>query len=154
MSRAEFTAHDPAPALVNPAEHWHSALPEEDSELAGHVSHTTVPKALLNVPAAHALHATPPEAAVYPGRHIQSVKSLLPSDETVFEGHAAQVIDPVVALYLAVKPARVSAPSDVNRTCRCCPVAVYVASAGAPLSFASSTTPDEHAAFPHSSTYT
>jgi hypothetical protein len=39
---------------------------------AGHVSHVAFPTALLNVPASHALHATPSEAAVYPGRHVQS----------------------------------------------------------------------------------
>jgi hypothetical protein len=31
-------------------------LPEEDSALAGHVSHAAVPTTLLNVPASHALH--------------------------------------------------------------------------------------------------
>jgi len=51
--------------LANPAEHhWHSELPEKDSELAGHVSHGAVPTTLLNVPATHAAHATPSEAAV------------------------------------------------------------------------------------------
>ena len=56
---------------------------------------------------------------------------------------------------LAVKPLHVLLLSEVNRTRRCCPVAAYVASAGAPLSVASLTTPDgEHAASAHSSTYT
>jgi hypothetical protein len=56
---------------------------------------------------------------------------------------------------LAVKPLFLIELSEVNRTRRCCPVAAYVASAGAPLSFASLATPDgEHAASAHSSTYT
>jgi hypothetical protein len=55
---------------------------------------------------------------------------------------------------LAVKPLPIMMASDVNRTRRYCSVAVYVASAGVPLSVASATTPDENPAFPHSSTYT
>ena len=144
--------------------------------MAGQVTQVPDPTALLNVPASHAAHATATEAAVYPGRHAQSDSSLLPADEMVFEGHATQLPDPAVALYvpalhalhnanptfqLAVKPLLVVAPcdvkrqsNDVNRTRRCGIVVVYVASAGEPLSVASSTTPDEHAASPHSSTYT
>jgi len=35
---------------------------------------------------------------VNPGRHAQSVNSVLPSNETVFAGHATQLPDPAVAL--------------------------------------------------------
>jgi hypothetical protein len=95
---ARHTAHTPASATVNPAEHWHSALPDKDSALAGQVSHPAVPTALLNVPAVHALHATPSEAAVYPERHLQSASSMLPAAEMVFEGHAAQLPAPTALM--------------------------------------------------------
>ena len=58
-------------------------LPETDSELAGHVWHAAVPNTLLNVPATHGVHATPSEAAVYPGKHAQSASSVLPTTELV-----------------------------------------------------------------------
>ena len=83
------------PAHANPAGHWHSALPAEDPELAGHVAQPAVPTALLNVPASHALHVTPSEAAVYPGMHLQPA---LPATELECEGHAAQIPAPAVAL--------------------------------------------------------
>jgi hypothetical protein len=95
---ASHAAHAPASAPVNPAEHWHSALPDKDSALAGQVSHPAVPPALLNVPAVHALHATSSEAAVCPGKHAQSVNSLLPAAEVEFKGQAVQFPDPVVTL--------------------------------------------------------
>jgi len=108
---AKHALHAPPSAPVNPTEHRHSALPEEDSALAGQVSHPAVPASLLNVPAGHALHATPAEAAVYPGRHAQSASSLLPATEMVFEGHAAQLPDPAMALCVPASHAMHVPPS-------------------------------------------
>ena len=76
---ASHALHAPPSVPVNPAAQRHSALPDKDSAFAGHVSHPAVPSSLLNVPTSHAAHATPSEAAVYPGRHAQSVSSLLPA---------------------------------------------------------------------------
>jgi hypothetical protein len=43
-----------------PAQHWHSALPEEDSELAGHVEQVPGPLEGLNVPGGHTVHVADP----------------------------------------------------------------------------------------------
>ena len=120
----------------------------------------------------HSEHHTPapPSGPEYPASHTQSVNSSLPAAELECKGHRLQPPDPGVGVYvpashaahankipevqLAVKPSYPRESSDVNRTRRCCPVAAYVASAGVPLSVASATTPDEHAASPHPSTYT
>jgi len=96
---ALHATHANPSAPANPTEHRHRALPEEACELAGHVSHAAVPIKPLNVPASHATHASPSEAAVCPTTHVQFANSVLPSDETVFEGHASQSADPTVALY-------------------------------------------------------
>ena len=102
--------------------------------MAGQVTQVPDPAVLLNVPASQAAHATPSEAAVYPGRHTQSDSSLLPSDETVFEGHAAQVPAPAVALYVsAMHAAQVPDPTAL----------LYV-----PGSHALHATPSEGAAYP------
>jgi hypothetical protein len=97
------------PTSKNPAEHWHSALPEEDSASVGHVSQVAVPTASLNVPAVHALHATPSEAAVCPAKHVQFA---LPAEELVFEWHARQVPAPATALYVPASHAEHATPSE------------------------------------------
>jgi len=166
----------PSNVPLYPAMHLQSVnslLPDSELVPAGHVEHCPVPTATLNPPASHALHATPSEVTVYPGRHSQSVNLLLPAADTECVGQTAQLPDPAVALYvpalhalhntkvakpdiqLAVKPLPVpELGSDMNVTHRCCFVVAYVAGAGEPLSVASRTAPDEHAASPHSSTYT
>ena len=121
----------PASSLAYPASHAQDALPTAELEREGHDAQLPDPAEALYVPASHAAH-DPPSSSVKPASHAMH--------------------DPEVQL--AVKPSYLWESSDVNRTRRCCPVAAYVASAGVPLSVASSTTPDEHAASPHSSTYT
>ena len=111
--QSEHASQAPPSLPVNPAEQKHSTLPAEDSEFAGHVLHAAAPPALLNVPAPHALHATPSSAAVYPATHVQSINSLLPAAELVCEGHAAQLTAPAVALYSAAKHALHATPADV-----------------------------------------
>ena len=93
----------PSNVPLYPAMHLQSVnslLPDSELVPAGHVEHSPIPAATLNPPASHALHATPSEAAVYPGKHAHSASALLPADETVFEGHAAQVSNPAVAVYV------------------------------------------------------
>jgi hypothetical protein len=107
----QASMQDP-PASANPTEHWHLALPAADSALAGHVSHAAVPTTPLNVPASHSAHATPSEAAVYPGRHAQSVNMLLPAAEVVFEGHVEQLTAPTALLNVPASHAAHATPSE------------------------------------------
>jgi len=86
-------------------------LPVAEIECKGHATQLPDPTTLLNVPASHAAHATPSEAAVYPGRHAQSVSSMLPAAEMVFAGHAAQLSNPSVSLYVPAKHATHAPPS-------------------------------------------
>ena len=78
-----------------------------------HAAQVPDPTAPLYVPASHALHATPSEAAVYPTAHLQSINSMLPAAELVREGHATQLPAPAVALYPPAKHALHATPSDV-----------------------------------------
>jgi hypothetical protein len=112
MFRERTLAQAPPSTPKKPASHWHSALPGEDSELAGHVSHVAFPTALLNVPGSHALHAAPSETTVYPATHTQSATASLPSTELVCEGHAVQFPAPVAALYPPASHAVHAAPCD------------------------------------------
>ena len=82
-----------------------SLLPSNEMVCEGHAEQLPAPAVALYPPAKHALHATPSDVPLYPGRHVQSSNSLLPSDETVFEGHAAQLPAPAVALYVSAKHA-------------------------------------------------
>jgi hypothetical protein len=88
-------------------------LPAAEMVFEGHAAQLTAPTALLNVPASHAAHATPSEAAVCPATHVQFANSVLPSDELVFQGHASQSADPAVALY---DPARHTAHTPASAT--------------------------------------
>jgi hypothetical protein len=91
----------PSDVPLYPAEHLHSikaSLPDAELVPSGHVEQPPVPDTALYVPASHALHATPPEVAVYPATHTQSVTSSLPSAELVCDGHAVQLPVPAVTL--------------------------------------------------------
>ena len=79
---------------------------------AGHISHAPAPTALLNVPASHAAHATPSDAAVYPATHEQSDNATLPDAELVRAGHAEQPPAPVAALNVPAAHAVQATPSD------------------------------------------
>ena len=90
----------PSDVPLCPAKHWQSSrasLPDAELVPAGHVAHPPAPVTAVYLPAAHALHASPSEAAVYPATHTQSVNASLSAAELVCSGHAAQL--PVSAMY-------------------------------------------------------
>jgi hypothetical protein len=104
----------PSEAAVYPTTHLQSIksmLPAAELVCEGHAVQPPAPAVALYFPAKHALHATPSDVPLYPGRHVQSTNSLLASEETVFEGHAAQVPAPTVALYVSAKHALHGPPS-------------------------------------------
>ena len=85
-SQSEHPTHAPPSGPEYPASHTqsvNSSLPAAELECKGHRLQLSDPAVALNVPAVHSLHATPFESAVYPGRHAQSVSSLLPAAELV-----------------------------------------------------------------------
>jgi hypothetical protein len=93
----------PSDVALYPATHLqssNSSLPDAQLVPAGHAEHCPTPVAALYAPASHASHATPSEAAVYPATHLQSINALLPSNERVFDGHAAQLPGPPATLYV------------------------------------------------------
>ena len=67
----------------------------------------------MYAPASHASHASPGEAAAYPGSHTQAVTLSLPFPELVCEGHAVQLPDPVAVLNVPASHALHAAPSEV-----------------------------------------
>jgi hypothetical protein len=71
-----------------------------------------VPVADLYVPARHAEHATPSDAAVYPSVHTQSVSSSLRAAELVFAGHAKQLPVPFADLNVPAPQTEHATPSD------------------------------------------
>ena len=70
-----------------------------DNEFVGHIKHAAEPVALLNVPAAHAVHG-PPSGPEKPVAHSQAVIVVLPSGETEFAGQIEHVPEPDTFLYL------------------------------------------------------
>jgi hypothetical protein len=105
---AKHATHAPPSAPVNPAWHWHSTLPEEDSVLTGHVSHGEFPTTRLNVPATHALHG-PPSAPVNPAEHWHSA---LPEEEFALAGHVSHVAFPTALLNVPATHALHATPSS------------------------------------------
>jgi len=108
----------PSNAPLYPAKHLQSvsaSVPDAELVPSGHVKHSPAPVPALYLPASHAVHGTPPDKAVYPATHTQSVKSSLPAAELVCEGHEVQFPDPVTALNVpASHAAHPPPPAPVN----------------------------------------
>jgi len=98
--QSEHASQGPPSAPVKPAEQEHCALPDADSEFAGHTLHSAVPTTLLNIPAPHAVHAVPSDVPLYPAMHLQSVNASLPGAERVPPGHVQHSDAPAATLYL------------------------------------------------------
>jgi hypothetical protein len=119
--------HVPPSGPVDPALQVQAARAElmlGELELSGHVtqvdatvaaavpeyvpdpqfSHTTLPLAILYVPATQAEHG-PPSGPVYPALHVQAATAVLTLGELEFAAHATQVAAAVAAGMLEYVPA-------------------------------------------------
>ena len=70
------------------------SLPASEVLFVGHAEQLPVPALALYVSAGHAEHAIPPDDAVYPALHKQSVTASLPAVELVLAGHGVQRLLP------------------------------------------------------------
>ena len=100
------------PAFADPSEHWHSTLPEGDSELAGHATHAAVPTTPLKVPAKHAAHDTP-SAPVYPAEHWHNARRCEPEEENELAGHVSHAAAPTASVYVPASHAAQFRPPPV-----------------------------------------
>jgi hypothetical protein len=64
----------------------HATAPAADEVPGAQGAHVDAPVPALNVPAAHAVHATPFPLAVYPAKHVHLSRESLPDAELVPAG--------------------------------------------------------------------
>ena len=131
---AGHVRHCPAPGatLYVPAPHAVHAAPSADpaypathlqefrafispAELvpAGHREHCPTPVGSLYVPASHGLHAAPSDTPLYPAKHLQEFRAVLPNAELVPTGQIVHSPAPAAALYPPTSHAVHIAPSNV-----------------------------------------
>jgi len=97
--------------------HLHDAkakLPASEFVFSGQPVHATaVPRAILKVPAAHAMHCTPLLLAINPGLQSHAVIIVLATNEFVFSGQSVQ--DPMPGKFLYFPVAHASHAIAVNK---------------------------------------
>jgi len=85
-------------------------LASGELEPAAHAVQASLPAAALYLPASHATHASP-SGPVKPALHVQAVEAVLPSGELELDKHAVQASLPAVSLYLPATHATHAPPS-------------------------------------------
>jgi len=87
-----------------------AVLASGELEPAAHAVQASLPAAALYLPASHATHASP-SGPVKPALHVQAVEAVLPSGELELDKHAVQASLPAVSLYLPATHATHAPPS-------------------------------------------